>query len=161
MSESIAEQKTCNGKKNPADRANSGGASANMDRPGKKARGTAKAPTSAAQSPDAAMTVMELALITPQDPENRKKRLKLAEALRECGFDEPKVAAFLRALAAKLSRNRENGAAGVAAAKLLLEVLKEITRVLEPQKNAANSDASDAPQFVRLIHNVPRPVRTA
>jgi hypothetical protein len=93
-------------------------------------------------------------------PESRKKRLKVAEALRERGLNESKLAAMYSGVAEKLSRNKEAGAVGVAAAKLLFDVLKELADWLEPQKTAGDSDASEAPQFVRLIHNVPRPVRT-
>jgi hypothetical protein len=109
---------------------------------------------------DDVKSVEELAVLIRRDPENRKKRLKLAEALREQGSDELKVAEVLHALTAKLTQNKEPGAAGVASAKLLLDVLKEITHVLEPQKAVGSSDSGDAPQFIRLVHNVPRPVRT-
>ena len=105
-------------------------------------------------------SVAELAVVICEDANNRKKRLKVAEALRERGLDESKLAAMYSGVAEKLSRNKEAGAVGVAAAKLLFDVLKELTHWLEPQKNAGDSDASEAPQFVRLIHNVPRPVRT-
>jgi hypothetical protein len=105
-------------------------------------------------------SVAELAILIHRDPDSRKKRLKLAEALREYGLDEAKVAELLHALAAKLSQNEGIGAVGVANAKMLLDVLKEITHVLEPQRGAGNADFGDAPLFVRLIHNVPRPVRT-
>jgi hypothetical protein len=63
-------------------------------------------------------------------------------------------------LVEKLSRNKEVGAVGVAAAKLLLELLKEIAHVFEPQKTVGGGASSELPPFVRLIHNVPRPVRT-
>jgi hypothetical protein len=105
-------------------------------------------------------SVAELIAIICNQPDNRKKGLKLAEALRERGLDESKVAAMYSGIAAKLSRNKDLGAVGVAAAKLLLDVLKELADWLEPEKTAGNSDASEVPQFVRLIHNVPRPVRT-
>jgi len=62
-------------------------------------------------------------------------------------------------IAEKLSRNKETGAVGVAAAKLLFDVLKELADWLEPEKAVGNVDPNEAPQFVRLIHNVPRPVR--
>jgi hypothetical protein len=105
-------------------------------------------------------SVAELIAIICIVPENRKKRVKLAEALRERGLDESKVAAIYSGVAEKLSRNKESGAVGVAAAKLLFDVLKELADRLEPEKSAGNNDANEAPQFVRLIHNVPRPVRT-
>jgi len=105
------------------------------------------------------MSVGELKPAISRDPANRKKRLTLAEALRESGLDETKVAAVYVGLAEKLSRDKETGAVGVAAGKLMLEVLKEITHVLELRKNAGSGDSSELPPFVRLIHNVPRPVR--
>jgi hypothetical protein len=105
-------------------------------------------------------SVAELAVTICADPDNRKKRLKLAEALRERGLDEGKTAAMYVGLAEKLSRNKDEGAVGVAAAKLLFDVLKELGHRLEPQKTTGDSDTGAAPQFVRLIHNVPRPVRT-
>ena len=106
------------------------------------------------------MSVGELEPVNSRDPDTRKKRLTLAEALREHGLDETRVAAVYVGLVEKQSRDKEKGAVGVAVGKLLLEVLKEITHVLELRKNAGNSDSSDLPPFVRLIHNVPRPVRT-
>lgn len=112
------------------------------------------------QTSDLLKSVTELAPMIFRDPENRKKRVKLAEALREHGLDESKVAAVFAGAVEKLSRNKEAGAVGVAAVKLLLDVLKEATHWLEPQRTAGNSDPSDAPPFIRLIHNVPRPVRT-
>ena len=105
-------------------------------------------------------SVAELIAIICNVPDNRKKRLKLAEALRERGLDESKVAAMYSGIAAKLSRSKETGAVGVAAAKLLFDVLKELAERLEPEKSAGSGDGNEAPQFVRLIHNVPRPVRT-
>jgi hypothetical protein len=105
-------------------------------------------------------SVAELIAIICNEPDNRKKRLKLAEALRERGLDESKLAATYSGLAEKLSRNKEAGAVGVAAAKLLFDVLKELADRLEPEKSVGHSDANEAPQCVRLIHNVPRPVRT-
>ena len=113
-----------------------------------------------AQMLEPVLSVTELALMICGDPENRKKRLRLAEALREYGLDERRAAAVYAGTVEKLSRNKEGGAVGVAAAKLLLDVLKEVTHSLEPQKIAGGNDSSDVPQFVRLIHNVPRPVRT-
>jgi hypothetical protein len=105
-------------------------------------------------------SVAELIAIICNEPDNGKKRMKLAEALRERGLDESKVAAMYSGIAEKLSRNKEPGAVGVAAAKLLFDVLKELADWLEPEKSVDHSDANEAPQFVRLIHNAPLPVRT-
>ena len=74
-------------------------------------------------------SVAELIALICDVPDNRKKRLKLAEALRERGLDESKVAAMYSGIAAKLSRSKETGAVGVAAAKLLFDVLKELAEL--------------------------------
>jgi hypothetical protein len=110
-------------------------------------------------SVSAVVSVAELTGVICRHSENRKKRLKLAEALRECGFDESKAAELLFGLAIKLSCDKEGGAGGLAAGKLLLEVVKEVRSLLEPHKTLGNSDVMDAPTFARLRHNVPRPVR--
>jgi hypothetical protein len=109
---------------------------------------------------DDVKSVAEFAVVICEDPDSRKKRLKLAEALRERGLNESKLAAMFSGVAEKLSHSEETGAVGVAAAKLLFDVLKELAEWLEPEKAAGKSAASEAPPFVRLIHNVPRPVRT-
>jgi hypothetical protein len=105
-------------------------------------------------------SVAELVVMICEDAENREKRQKLVEALRERGLNESKLAAMYSGLAEKLSRNKEKGAVGVAAAKLLFDVLKELADWLEPETSSRGSDDGEAPQFVRLIHNVPRPIRT-
>jgi hypothetical protein len=110
--------------------------------------------------PAPVQSVADLMIGSCRNPENRRKRLKMSEAYREFGLDEPRLAAYLFGMAEKLSRNEENGAVGVANSKLLLEVLKEVADSLEPHKTSGVNDSSDAPQFVRLVHNIPRPVRT-
>jgi hypothetical protein len=147
----------------PSDRRANGSAKPPKMRKKSKLRAPAR---SAAENGDAAPalnavpSVADLAGIVCRDPEKRRKRLKLAEAYRECSLDEPGLAGYSFGLVQKLSRNEEKGPVGVANAKLLLEVLKEVAHALEPPKTAGANEASDAPQFVRLIHNVPRPVRT-
>jgi hypothetical protein len=109
---------------------------------------------------DVVMSVSELELTISRDAENRKRRLTQAEALREHGLHEIKVAAVYAGLVKKLSRDKNDGAVGVAAAKLSFDILKEVTHWHEPQKTVISGDSSELPPFVRLIHNVPRPVRT-
>jgi hypothetical protein len=111
-------------------------------------------------APNVVPSVAELIATVSRDPERRRKRLKLSESYRECGLDESKLAEYSFAIVQRLSRNKEKGPVGVANAKLLLEVLKDVAHALEPPKTAGANEASDAPQFVRLMHNVPRPVRT-
>ena len=56
---------------------------------------------------DEVKSVAELVVVICEDPENRKKRQKLVEALRERGLNESKLAAMYSGLAEKLSRNKE------------------------------------------------------
>lgn len=79
--------------------------------------------------------------------------------MRECGLDEPKIAETHFALLHKLSLNTYSGAAGIAAAKLLLDLVKDIVHSLEPQKVPLNGETGDAAPLVRFIHDVPGPVR--
>jgi hypothetical protein len=89
---------------------------------------------------------------------HRQKRLRLAEAMRQEGLDEPAVARATLELVDKLLGGGEpNGSE-----KLLLDSLKEISRTLEPQGSSgpgAGLAASDAPMIVQLVHDVPRPSR--
>jgi hypothetical protein len=157
----VAEATGCAKSATPA---NTDGARQNVAGEANRRAGSCKPPEPPGQGNgnghDDVWSVGELVVIVCEDPECRKKRLKVAEALRERGLSESKLAAMYSGLAEKLSRNKEEGAVGVAAAKLLFDVLKELADWLEPQKTAADSDASEARQFVRLIHNVLRPVRT-
>jgi hypothetical protein len=89
----------------------------------------------------------------------RQKQLRLAEAMREEGLDEPALAKATLKLLEKLLRGKKlNGSE-----KLLLDLLKEISRTLEPQGSTgvgSGSSATDAPMIVQLVHDVPRPSRT-
>jgi hypothetical protein len=120
----------------------------------------ASAQTSEETDRAAVPSVADLMNMICRDPTRRKKRLKFAEALRECGLDESRIAEFLQGLAEKLSRNRDEGAVGVSAAKLLLDVLKELAHSLEPQKTAGGGDWGEIPPLIRMVHNVPRPVHS-
>jgi len=83
------------------------------------------------------------------------KKVRLAEALRSSGLDELTVAQNYVVVVEKL----RGGAAGVdGTQKMLVDVLKECSRILEPPKSPGGG-ASDVPTVVNLYHNVPRPVR--
>jgi hypothetical protein len=82
------------------------------------------------------------------------KRVRLAEALRSSGLDELTVAQNYVVVVEKL-RDGSGGTDGTQ--KMLVDVLKECSRILEPPK--AVGGASEAPAVVNLYHNVPRPVR--
>jgi hypothetical protein len=86
----------------------------------------------------------------------RKKVRKIAEELREEGFDEAAVARAHVFLVGNLLQNKKpNGSE-----KLLADELKEISRTLEPTGSAAagGTDA-DSPVTVQMIHGIPRPWR--
>jgi hypothetical protein len=82
------------------------------------------------------------------------KRVRLAEALRSSGLDELTVAQNYVVVVEKL-RDERGGTDGTR--KMLVDVLKECSRILEPPKSVGG--ASEAPAVVNLYHNVPRPVR--
>jgi hypothetical protein len=82
------------------------------------------------------------------------KRVRLAEALRSSGLDELTVAQNYVVVVEKL-RDEPGGTDGTR--KMLVDVLKECSRILEPPKSVGG--ASDVPAVVNLYHNVPRPVR--
>lgn len=93
------------------------------------------------------------------ESEQREKPLSLAEALREQGLDDRALA---RVYIELLDRFLQNGDAK-SSEKTLVDLIKEITRVLQPVA-AANSVATtkarpDTAVVVRLLHDVPRPVR--
>jgi hypothetical protein len=97
------------------------------------------------------------AIVICREPANRRKRVKLAEAFRECGADEYWVAEKFFGLGSKLSGG---SGAGTTVAKLLLDLLKVVIPVLEPVRGPGANLASDTPEYVHFVHNVPRPVRT-
>ena len=76
--------------------------------------------------------------------------------MRLAGLDEQAIAENYAGVVEKLTNARQQPNDG--AEKLLVEVLKECTRVLEPPLRAGGA-APDAPVTVQLIHNVPRPRR--
>ncbi len=83
------------------------------------------------------------------------KRVRLAEALRSSGLDELTVAQNYVVVVEKL---RDGSGDANSAQKMLVDVLKECSRILEPPK-APGGGASEVPAVVNLYHNVPRPVR--
>jgi hypothetical protein len=86
-----------------------------------------------------------------------RKRKRLAEAFRQGGLDESAVAATYVLMIEKLL---SASAKDTSALKLLLDALKEWSRILEPPRTAATA-GGDTPSVVNLYHNVPRPVREA
>jgi hypothetical protein len=76
--------------------------------------------------------------------------------MRKYGLDEHTIAETYAGVVQTLRNKNE----GEGIEKLLVDVLKECTRVLEPPVRAADRPGSgDAVVHVQLIHNVPRPER--
>lgn len=83
----------------------------------------------------------------------------LAEAMREQGLDERALATvYIGVLDRFLQRGNAKGSE-----KTLVDLIKEIARVLQPvpvAKGVAAAKAkSDGEVIVRLLHDIPRPVR--
>jgi hypothetical protein len=94
-----------------------------------------------------------------RNPEMRRRRVKLPEAMREIGVDEPALAETLAQLLWKRRNDKSEATAGIANDKLVMDLVKECARMLEVLKSVGNDSASDAPAILRLTHNIPRPVR--
>ena len=85
----------------------------------------------------------------------RPKRVKLCDAMRAHGIDENTIAnKYVGVMASLASSDYPH------ADKVLVDLLKEFTRVLKPRKAAERAGRKmDKVVAVQLIHNVPRPVR--
>jgi hypothetical protein len=84
----------------------------------------------------------------------KRKPVRIGDALRRSGLDEWTIAGGYVDVVYKLT-NKSNSNDSVE--KLLVDVLKECSRHLEPPRFA---DApSDAPVIVKLVHTVSRPRR--
>lgn len=85
--------------------------------------------------------------------------MRMGEAFRMAGIDEHAIAENYVNVADVLKGGDSGRQAGQ---KLLLEVLKEWTRVLEPPQRAGVASVADVPPVqITLVHNVARPVRPA
>src|SRR5579862_6008053 len=81
-------------------------------------------------------------------------RIRIGEAMRRSGLDEYKVARTFAGVVDKLSDGTKD-TGGVQ--KLLVDVLKECSRHLDPPQT--ERAASAAPVHITMVHNVPRPFR--
>jgi hypothetical protein len=86
-------------------------------------------------------------------PRKARPRYKLADAMREIGLDELKVAKTMNSLINGLRRGPKNE-------KLLLDAVKESIRVLDPGKTTLSAGTPDGPVAVILEHTVPLPDRS-
>jgi hypothetical protein len=94
-----------------------------------------------------------------RNPEMRRRRIKLAEAMREIGLDEATVAETLMEILMRRRKSPPNNSPDIAPDKFLLEVVKESVRILDGSKSVANEAEEDVPTILRLTHHIPRPVR--
>jgi hypothetical protein len=84
-----------------------------------------------------------------------RRPVRIGDALRQSGLDEWKIADGYISVVDNLtssSGEKENPN------KLLVDVLKECSRLLEPARSG--DSAGDGPVTVRLVHRVSRPRRT-
>jgi len=131
---------------------------------GEEAKLSSKASTNAAQKPTENRSRKKSA--TPEDPppiirrpELRQRRVKLAEAMREMGFDEATVAETLLEILMRRRKPPTDNSPGIAADKFLLDVVKESVRILDGTKSAVSEMSEEVPTIFRLTHHIPRPVR--
>lgn len=90
----------------------------------------------------------------------RRKPVGIGKALRQRGFDEHTIADHYVTVAQRLKgKSDESGNVE----KLLVDVLKECSKYIEPAKpsDRGSDRASEAPIHVHLVHNVMRPARHA
>ena len=87
-------------------------------------------------------------------PAGGARRVKLPDAMRAQGLDEPKIARKFNRMIGRL--NKEDAKASTAD-KMLLEVLKECGKLLGAYPAARGAGADAIP--VEMVHFVPRPVR--
>jgi hypothetical protein len=83
-----------------------------------------------------------------------KKHVRIGDALRQSGLDEWTIAGGYVEVVEKLTTKAKNSKSPD---KLLVDVLKECSRHLEPPRSG--DFAADGPVTVRLVHNVSRPKR--
>jgi hypothetical protein len=82
-----------------------------------------------------------------------RPRFVLADAMREVGLDELKVARTMNRLINGLAESPKKE-------KLLLDAVKESIRVLDPAKTTLRTGAPDGPVAVILEHDLPLPDRS-
>lgn len=77
----------------------------------------------------------------------------MADAMRELGLDESKLAGKFDRLVNRVDKPKKE--------KLLLEVLRECGKLLEVYPAASHSAGGSDPVPVQLVHSVSRPDRAA
>ena len=84
--------------------------------------------------------------------------MSLRSAMRLQGLDEHKIASVLKRQVNRFQRLVPKKKLSAAHEKLLLEILKECVKILDPA--ARGSTASEVPATVVLNHQIPRPDRS-
>ena len=86
----------------------------------------------------------------------RRPRMDFAEALREKGLDEFKLAGICKRVMDKAKRNCEE----VSELKFLMDCVEKVARVLESKRASdRGGDRGGAQVLVQLVHQVARPER--
>jgi hypothetical protein len=83
-----------------------------------------------------------------------RRRVRIGDALRQSGLDEWTIADGYISVVDKLTNGSDDKESPN---KLLVDVLKECSRHLEPARSG--DTAGEGPVTVRLVHNVSRPKR--
>lgn len=94
-----------------------------------------------------------------RNPQMRRRRVKLAEAMREIGLDEAAVAETLMEILTRRRKPATDKSQDIARDKFLLDLVKESVRILDGTKSGADETEEEAPTIFRLTHHIPRPVR--
>jgi hypothetical protein len=130
-------------------------------RPGEPQNAAPNSPLALAASEPAAAPAPQTSSKNPPPRRPRRKRprkrVPLGVAMRRVGLDERAIAENYAGVVEKLTTGQQTTNAG--AEKLLVDVLKECTRVLDPPPRPGASAGGDVPVVVHLNHNVPRPAR--
>jgi hypothetical protein len=89
-------------------------------------------------------------------PAGPRERVRIGQAMRERGLDERLIADMFATVVGKLHENNSSDSGSVQ--KLLVDVLKECSRHLDPPREAGR-ETSEGPAAIILIHEVDRPQR--
>lgn len=122
--------------------------------PAPKVAPRAPAALPAVATADAQSQAITLEKPTHAAPHPQRHRTRLAEALRKQGIDEQRLAQVYADIMGRLQDKSEDR--GVE--KLLLDVLKECSRILEEENRSARPEQR-SPSTTIVVHNVPRPQR--
>jgi hypothetical protein len=97
---------------------------------------------------------------TPRRPpaQQPRPRMSLRSAMRLLGLDEHRIARVLKRQVNRFQRLVPKKKLSIAHEKLLLEILKECAKIIDP--TTRGGAASEVPATVVLNHQIPRPDRS-